>query len=367
LRAFIHARREDEARAELSKWDSWTHDLSGTAGRARWLDVPPLRNRPRCLWQWHADANVGPVHAILATPYASVVGTQQGLVALDGETGAVLWGSSRECLGVFLLDSATVAERIHGSIELHDIATGRCVGSLRVPDTASVWVCGQNIFTYYSHELVAYELGNGASVARWSLTLSAAQGERVTNVMVGDKALYVGVSAGEADDILQDASLRSLDLATGRELWRRPGTPILGDRSGVVVERLSEGITEFASDGSERWKSRLSSACLLAFDLVLAFGGVDTLSVVAIERSRGAVRDLGTHEPGVALVCGARDVYFLVSQRGESASLEAVDFRVGHLWKCDLVSEGFGDVAGIGVGPGRVYLRTLTNVVICLA
>jgi hypothetical protein len=146
--ALVPARADPDVRRELARFPAWTH-AHADAGASNFLDVEPIRTKPRVRWSRPVRGTPQTLVASAAVVIASVGRS----VALDAETGATLWDSEEHVLALAADVALTRARR---SVVARDSWTGALLHEVEVPKGALVDADARGITALVENEVLAF-------------------------------------------------------------------------------------------------------------------------------------------------------------------------------------------------------------------
>lgn len=328
---------------------------------------------------WERELGDGGPVAGVAVSEAALVGlSREGVVALDPESGEVLWerGRAPGPAGVPAIAGDLVlharSEGVSGQIAARDLSTGDLVwqATLGSAPTGGPTIAGRSAFVGTGEgEVVSLELATGEeqalfrtrggvtgppAVADGVVVASAYQAGTATSTVYGldldapaeDRQLWqlspgaVGppsapaISDGRAYVGISDLNVRAVDLGEGNEVWTSGSRDGFGPRQvpaageALVVADRTHVYRLDPRTGEELWTFRLA-------DL--------------LDTGEGRANTLLASAPAVS---GST-----VLMGGADGILSAVDLGSGHrVWRHDLGTRPVGPVA---VDAERIYVTTL--------
>lgn len=354
------ARHDPTTRAELARLPAWTHARG--PDRTSYLDVRPIRERPRLRWHAPPPPGLGPPLEVmllggLAGLAAKLVGA---VVLLDPETGdnrATVPLDPPEGGGASKISLAGEALFVHddarGVLLAVHTADGRELHRTTLPLEPRVgraWRLGDptrppedpvtlrlplelrraapHSFTVQGHGLLVGLAASprGARAFTW------------TRLAPGPDAVHAWLVGRGRDE---DPGLHvALDRTTGAVRWRAPGVLVALDHVGALTRR-GRGITVRDPDGVARWSRDLvfgpDELALTPEALVVGDGRLPRLLV--LDRETGRLRAdlgsyLGSRPPFDApRVAAARDVVYVAFPHGD---LVAHSLDGARLWELSL-------------------------------
>ncbi len=378
LDVLVAARLAPEVRRELGRFPSWNANAGQISDGSGYLDVEPLRGRPRVRWRVpgeRTDQNAQQV--FLAGPLAVVSYlTPERIVVLDPEEGRVIFELPR------VGRAANIRAAIHGDVLLvaetaeqrprvigYDLGTGNRLWELGEVQPCLIAAEERLLLENEGDSLVAHEISNPreAPVRTWR----APVGEGVKWVIATESLVACQVALPDTSGPLEDRPdhLVLLDRRTGARLRVSTRRAMKGDAHGLVAEDRG---TLFHVDATNEvaWPARASVVCAVgpAFLLTYRYAG-GQYEVELIERETGVVlvplgRLLGFGPRAIA-----RDVLYLQERRVEAGrvnhDLEARDRHGALLWR--LAPEELGGLLHkIAPARRRLYARGRDGTVLCL-
>ncbi|MEZ4286726.1 MAG: PQQ-binding-like beta-propeller repeat protein [Polyangiales bacterium] len=319
---------------------------------------PPPSKTPTSLrfeQRWQVSLENLDSNAVFLCGDRLVCATSTHLVALDRNTGAVIWARSGAAATTMMAGRVLFRVLMDGEVELCDVENGEPFATThiapRIGGTMSGLMMGGQAFapiavlTEGAHRLVAIDVRTGEP--RWRFA-SRTGGEfrlrRVGRILL--------VACGEG-------AIHAIDAATGEDAWRFSSPTRFQHRPAVCGEtviaaaslgsRNSEIVGIDLYSGHERWRQALSAsptADLISAGgyVLVATGSRGTTRLAAHDPTSGRMR-WESEDPGVGRGGATLRVDEFLMSNSPAGYVCATDLRTGALmWSCELADPIADDI-----------------------